>query len=53
MTKFTDLNTKELMNTDGGVFGIDDAIFWGAVVGMFAAGAGCGVAAGVSRKNRQ
>lgn len=51
--EFLEMTNNELMTVEGGLFGVDDAIFWGAVVAMFVAGAGAGVAAGVSRKNRQ
>ena len=50
MTKFTDLNTKELMNTDGGVLGIYYVVL--ITCALIAAGTAIGTAAGVSRKNR-
>ncbi len=36
------------MDIDGGIFGVDDAIFWALVATGFAAG----VTVGISRKNR-
>jgi len=48
MKHFTELNMNEMMEVDGGILGVDDAIFWGLVGVGFAAG----VAAGINRKNR-
>lgn len=54
MTKgFAELSAAEMNEIDGGIFGVDDAIFWAVVGGCFVAGIGAGVAAGVSRRNRK
>ena len=39
----------ELYDVEGGIFGVDDAIFWTLVAAGFAGG----IATGVSRKNRK
>ncbi|WP_295069965.1 class IIb bacteriocin, lactobin A/cerein 7B family [Ruminococcus sp.] len=46
MNKFTDLNTKDLMDTNGG------EVVIAVVCALIAAGTAIGTAAGVSRKNR-
>lgn len=51
-TGFVDLSETEMNEVDGGIFGVDDAIFWAVVGGCFVAGIGAGVAAGVSKRNR-
>lgn len=48
MNGFKELDEKQLMDIDGGIVGVDDAIFWGLVAAGFTAG----VAVGISRKNR-
>ncbi len=40
---------QELYDVEGGIFGVDDAIFWTLVAAGFAGG----IATGVSRKNRK
>lgn len=47
--KFEYLTEEEMLDVDGGIFGVDDAIFWGLVGAGFAAG----IATGISRKNRK
>lgn len=49
MDEFKRLTEKEIMEIEGGIFGVDDVIFWGLVGAGFAAG----VATGISRKNRK
>lgn len=49
---FEILLNEECFETSGGIFGVDDAIFWAVVGGCFVAGVGAGVAAGINRKNR-
>ena len=48
MNGFKELDEKQLMDIDGGIVGVDDAIFWELVAAGFTAG----VAVGISRKNR-
>ena len=43
------LSMQELYDVEGGIFGVDDAIFWTLVAAGFAGG----IATGVSRKNRK
>ncbi len=47
--EFKRLTENEIMEIEGGIFGVDDAIFWGLVGAGFAAG----IATGISRKNRK
>lgn len=49
MGNFEILAEEEMLDIDGGIFGVDDAIFWGLVGTGFAAG----IATGISRKNRK
>ena len=46
---FKRLSMQELYDVEGGIFGVDDAIFWTLVAAGFAGG----IATGVSRKNRK
>ncbi|WP_455720511.1 hypothetical protein [Agathobacter sp.] len=46
---FMELTNENLIECDGGIFGVDDAIFWTLVAAGFAGG----IATGVSRKNRK
>ena len=48
MKDLRELTKEEIMEIEGGIFGVDDVIFWGLVGAGFAAG----VATGISRKNR-
>ena len=48
MEKFTSLSENELLDVDGGVFGVDDA----ALVTAFLAAMAIGAAVGANRKNR-
>ena len=48
MNRFIELSEKEKLKTFGGIFVVDDAIFWGLVGTGFAVGAKLGV----NRKNR-
>jgi len=36
--QFTKLTKKEIINTNGGIFGIDDAVFWPLLVESFGIG---------------
>jgi len=47
--QFNKLTKKEIMNTNGGILGIDDAIFWSLFVNGFAAG----IYVGINKKNRE
>ena len=49
MDNFKRLSMQELYDVEGGIFGVDDAIFWTLVAAGFAGG----IATGVSRKNRK
>lgn len=49
MDNFKRLSMQELYDVEGGIFGVDDAIFWTFVAAGFAGG----IATGVSRKNRK
>ena len=49
MDNFKRLSMQELYDVEGGIFSVDDAIFWMLV----AAGFTGGIATGVSRKNRK
>ena len=49
MDNFKRLSMQELYDVEGGIFGVDDAIFWTFVAAAFAGG----IATGVSRKNRK
>ena len=49
MKEFKELSMNEMLEIDGGVFGIDDAIFWTLVGIGFGAGVGCAI----SRKSRR
>ncbi len=46
MDNFKRLSMQELYDVEGGIFGVDDAIFWTLVAAGFAGG----IATGVSRK---
>lgn len=48
MGKFTSLSENELLDVDGGVFGVDDA----ALVAAFLTAMAIGATVGVNRKNR-
>ena len=48
MENLKELNLNEMQEISGGIFGVDDAIFWSLVGTGFAAG----IATGISRKNR-
>lgn len=48
MEKFNSLSENELLDVDGGVFGVDDA----ALVAAFLAAMTIGAAVGANRKNR-
>lgn len=50
--ELSDMTVNEMMSVEGGLFGVDDAIFWGCVITMFVGGTAVGVTAGISRKNR-
>lgn len=47
--KFCVMTQEDELMVDGGIFGVDDAIFWTLVAAGFAGG----IATGVSRKNRK
>jgi len=47
--QFTELTKEEMMNINGSIFGVDDAIFWKLVATGFSAG----VAVGINRINRK
>lgn len=49
MDNFKRLSMQELYDVEGGIFGVDDAIFWTLVAAGFAGG----IATEVSRKNRK
>lgn len=49
MEKFNMLSENELLDIDGGLFGVDDA----AVASVFLAAMAIGAAVGVNRKNRK
>ena len=49
MDKFKELSLEEKMEVNGGIFVVDDVIFWSLIGTGFASG----VAAGISRKNRK
>lgn len=49
MDNFKRLSMQELYDVEGGIFGVDDAIFWTLVQLVLQAG----IATGVSRKNRK
>ena len=48
MDNLKELNFNEMQEISGGIFGVDDAIFWSLIGTGFAAG----IATGISRKNR-
>lgn len=49
MEKLEVIEEIDLYDIEGGILGVDDAIFWGLVGAGFAAG----IATGISRKNRK
>ncbi len=49
MDEFNTLTDEEIMEVEGGIFGVDDVIFWTLVGAGFAGG----IATGISRKNRK
>lgn len=50
---FCEMNEGEMRELEGGILGVDDAIFWAVVGGAFFAGFAGGIAAGISNKNRE
>lgn len=48
MCNLKELDLNEMREISGGIFGVDDAIFWSLLGTGFAAG----IATGISRKNR-
>lgn len=47
--KFVELNNDEMLDIDGGIFGVDDAALFTVFLGAMAIGA----AVGANRKNRK